>query len=258
MSETSHSQREHNPRRFATIGLAVALLLLVGAAAGLYSHLQHQHMRQRLLQLLPDAAGNDPALERFAVAQAKPLYQQYCVACHGADLHGNSTLGAPNLTDKVWLYGDGSVHEIERTLLYGIRSGHGKAHNVTDMPAFGSTGKLSAAEITDEVQYLMQLSGRSYQTGAANEGKALYAGKGGCGDCHGYDGHGSADYGAPDLTANVWNSGGDPQSLFKAIYFGQHHLMPGWIGILSLEQIRALAVYIHSVSQPSATAVGAY
>jgi len=30
-----------------------------------------------------------------------------CVACHGADGKGNTALGAPNLTDKVWLYGGG-------------------------------------------------------------------------------------------------------------------------------------------------------
>ncbi len=30
-----------------------------------------------------------------------------CAACHGARGEGNTTLGAPNLTDKVWLYGWG-------------------------------------------------------------------------------------------------------------------------------------------------------
>jgi cytochrome c oxidase cbb3-type subunit 3 len=30
-----------------------------------------------------------------------------CAACHGADGKGNQTIGAPNLTDKVWLHGWG-------------------------------------------------------------------------------------------------------------------------------------------------------
>src|SRR4029079_11511553 len=30
-----------------------------------------------------------------------------CAACHGADGKGNQALGAPNLTDKVWLHGWG-------------------------------------------------------------------------------------------------------------------------------------------------------
>jgi len=41
----------------------------------------------------------------IAVAAGKQKYAQLCVACHAADATGNHALGAPNLTDKVWLYG---------------------------------------------------------------------------------------------------------------------------------------------------------
>lgn len=50
-----------------------------------------------------------------------------CAACHGADGKGMTAVGAPNLTDKTWLYG-GSVATIMET----IRNGR---NNV--MPAFG-------------------------------------------------------------------------------------------------------------------------
>jgi cytochrome c oxidase cbb3-type subunit 3 len=50
-----------------------------------------------------------------------------CATCHGADGKGNPALGAPNLTDKTWLYG-GSIATISET----IRGGR---NNV--MPAFG-------------------------------------------------------------------------------------------------------------------------
>jgi len=36
------------------------------------------------------------------------LYQQHCAACHGADGKGNPAVGAPNLTDNVWLHGFGT------------------------------------------------------------------------------------------------------------------------------------------------------
>ena len=42
------------------------------------------------------------------VAQAtagEAKYQLFCVACHGAEGHGNPALGAPDLTEAVWLYG---------------------------------------------------------------------------------------------------------------------------------------------------------
>lgn len=34
------------------------------------------------------------------------IFQANCIACHGSQGKGNQKLGAPNLTDKIWLYGD--------------------------------------------------------------------------------------------------------------------------------------------------------
>ena len=41
-----------------------------------------------------------------------------CAACHGADGQGNQMLGAPNLTDNIWLYG-GTEKAVTETLTYG-------------------------------------------------------------------------------------------------------------------------------------------
>jgi cytochrome c oxidase cbb3-type subunit III len=38
-------------------------------------------------------------------APGKARYEAMCVACHGPDGRGNAALGAPDLTDKTWLYG---------------------------------------------------------------------------------------------------------------------------------------------------------
>jgi cytochrome c oxidase cbb3-type subunit 3 len=205
----------------------------------------------RLLSAAPEAVAADPALVRFASQQAKPLYATHCAACHGPELRGNPALGAPDLTDDVWLYGDGSIFAIERTLLYGIRSGEDRSHNDSEMPAFGQRGVLSDAQIRSVVQYLLQLSGRPYEAQGANEGHLVYTGAGTCGDCHGADARGNPGYGAPDLTRNVWNSGADAQALYAAIYFGQHRIMPAWGRTLSLVQIRALATYVYAASHAS-------
>ena len=45
------------------------------------------------------------AADPLRVVPGKRGYDTYCVACHAADGTGNTALGAPNLTDNVWLYG---------------------------------------------------------------------------------------------------------------------------------------------------------
>jgi cytochrome c oxidase cbb3-type subunit 3 len=59
-----------------------------------------------------------------------------CYDCHGADAQGDGAIGAPNLRDRIWLYGDGSRHTIFQTVAQG-RAGA--------CPAW--IGRLTAAEI---------------------------------------------------------------------------------------------------------------
>jgi len=61
-----------------------------------------------------------------AAAQGKEKFQQLCVACHGADGKGNTALGAPNLTDAIWLYG-GSQQAVMESIEKG-RNGRMPAH----------------------------------------------------------------------------------------------------------------------------------
>ena len=56
----------------------------------------------------------------------KVKFQQLCVTCHGTDGKGNPALGAPNLTDNIWLYG-GSKPAIMQSIDKG-RSGRMPAH----------------------------------------------------------------------------------------------------------------------------------
>lgn len=53
-----------------------------------------------------------------AAAKAEPQFQQICFACHGMEGKGNHLLGAPDLTNNIWLYG-GSTKDIEFTLTHG-------------------------------------------------------------------------------------------------------------------------------------------
>lgn len=51
-------------------------------------------------------------------AQGQGSFMKGCFACHGMDAKGNKLMGAPNLTDDVWLYG-GSRGMIEETIKHG-------------------------------------------------------------------------------------------------------------------------------------------
>jgi cytochrome c oxidase cbb3-type subunit 3 len=58
------------------------------------------------------------ASDSIRVARGKEKFAQICAACHGPDGKGNPALGAPNLTDKVWLYG-GAEADIIATIQNG-------------------------------------------------------------------------------------------------------------------------------------------
>ena len=66
--------------------------------------------------------------DSLRAAQGKEVFMTNCVACHGADGKGNPALGAPNLTDDVWLYGGGQT-----AIIQTITTGR---HGV--MPAWGA------------------------------------------------------------------------------------------------------------------------
>jgi cytochrome c oxidase cbb3-type subunit 3 len=72
---------------------------------------------------------NNRVADPAKVEAGKKHYQTYCIACHGPEGKGNPAMGAPSLTNGIWLYG-GSEEQIELTLRNG-RNGK--------MPAFGNT-----------------------------------------------------------------------------------------------------------------------
>ncbi|HLV27490.1 MAG TPA: cytochrome-c oxidase, cbb3-type subunit III [Burkholderiaceae bacterium] len=58
------------------------------------------------------------AHDPLRIVPGKRHFDTFCVACHGADGKGNQAMGAPNLTDNVWLYGS-SEASIVQTILNG-------------------------------------------------------------------------------------------------------------------------------------------
>jgi cytochrome c oxidase cbb3-type subunit 3 len=223
------------------------IVLVLGYSA--YAWADEYLLSRRLMAESPDRIPMDPALTSYAIQWGKAAFQANCVSCHGVDMKGSQRTGVPNLTDNIWLYDFGRVSDIERTVLYGIRAGLGKSHNVTDMPAIGRQNALSPAEIKDVIAYVRSLHKQEADPAAVERGTNIFQDKGVCYDCHSRDASGIPDYGAPSLIDDDWLYGGDDQTLYKSIYDGRHGKCPAWINKLSFATIRAIAVYVHSVSQ---------
>ena len=88
------------------------------------------------------------AEKRGAASQrGAALFAVNCAACHGAGGKGNRTLGAPNLTDKIWLYGGdrASIAETITNARYGI------------MPAWGQ--RLDPVTVKMLAAYVHSLGG---------------------------------------------------------------------------------------------------
>ncbi len=66
------------------------------------------------------------SVDESKAEKGKQKFDALCVACHGADGTGNPAMGAPNLTNNIWLYG-GSPRAIKETLTKG-RNGVMPAH----------------------------------------------------------------------------------------------------------------------------------
>lgn len=71
-----------------------------------------------------------------------------CAACHGVDGKGNQAIGAPNLTDDIWLHGWG-----EAAIVAMVNNG-----KINDMPA--QAGKLTEAQIHVLTAYVWGLSNK--------------------------------------------------------------------------------------------------
>jgi cytochrome c oxidase cbb3-type subunit 3 len=58
--------------------------------------------------------------DQAAAQRGAKIFADNCTPCHGADGKGNPKLGAPDLTDELWLYAGDKV-----TVMESIRNGRG-------------------------------------------------------------------------------------------------------------------------------------
>ncbi len=238
-------------------------LLLTALAIMAAVLVRSSQIEDRLLRSDPNSIPADAVLMEFARVRGEALFEARCAVCHGPLGLGDTGRGIPNLSDRAWLYGTGMVSDIEQVVKYGIRSHHPKAWNLAVMPAYARPGRgnqmasLSPADVRDLVEFLVQAQGRDADAAAAGRGAELYAGGGGCYDCHAADGKGDPAIGAPDLTDRINLYGdGSRESLSMSIEYGRHGVCPAWVSRIGPAGIRELALFVHSLSHPPARPQG--
>lgn len=172
----------------------------------------------------------------------RTLFGDNCAACHGSEARGGP--GFPDLTASSSLWGNDPA-TLAETIRVGVNSSHPDSR-VSQMPAFGRGGMLSRAEIENVVAYVHSLSRDRPADDAAQQriaaGQAIFTAN--CAGCHGENGAGTPEVGAPDLTDRVWLYGGDAHSVFTTVWGGRQGHMPTWEKRLSPIDRKILALYL--------------
>jgi len=195
----------------------------------------------RIEQASLEQITNDRELLDFAIAGGGSAFAVNCSQCHGLGAAGST--GYPNLNDDDWIWG-GSLEAISQTIHYGIRSEHDETR-FNQMPAFGTDQILERDQINDVAEYVLSLSSSATDAAAASRGEAVFAEQ--CSACHGEDGKGLEELGAPNLTDGIWLYGGSKADVVATITHSRSGMMPAWTNRLDETTIKQLAVYVHSL-----------
>jgi cytochrome c oxidase cbb3-type subunit 3 len=167
-----------------------------------------------------------------ARAIGQRLFLTYCAQCHGSDAGGGP--GFPNLRDRDWLYG-GSPEAIKASIMDGRNA---------VMPPLGEALGGEAA-VKEMANYVLSLSGAPHDATLAAKAKEKFAV---CAACHGPEGKGNQQIGAPNLTDQIWLFGGSEKKVIETITAGRSSQMPAHKDLLGEAKVHLLAAYVYGLS----------
>ncbi len=207
-----------------------------------HSEMQSQ-WRDRIQAASFEEIKADPDLFSFAQAAGAANFALNCSQCHGAGAAGN-TGGFPNLNDDDWIWG-GDLDNIYLTIAHGVRNEDDGDARYSEMPRYGADELLAKEEIDAVVQHVLAFTGRETRPDLLEAGAEIYADN--CAACHGDEGLGGPEVGAPNLADNIWLYGGSEAELTAQIWAPRQGVMPPWIGRLGETSVKELTVYVHSL-----------
>ncbi len=184
----------------------------------------------------------DEGLRRFSISAGSSLFKVNCVQCHGSGAQGAP--GYPNLNDDDWLWG-GDLEAIYETIAHGARYALDEDTRASEMPAFGKDELLEKDAIANITEHVLKISGFDHDVAKAGEGASLYEEN--CASCHGEDGKGGREFGAPNLADALWLYAGSREDVTAQISVPKHGEMPAWRARLGDVSVKQLTVYVHSL-----------
>jgi len=190
-----------------------------------------------------DVLARDPA----ALKLGRSIFGNTCSTCHGSSAQG--AIGYPNLADDVWHWG-GSPERVLESVMQGregvmapwgtVLAGMGGDHAVDYVAAYVRT---------------LSTPGQGLQNNyMAAQGRKLFDNI--CTACHGKDGRGNPELGAPDLTDDYWLYGDSTAAIRETIVNGRHGSMPAHGPLLGETRARLVAAYVWSLSNGNAAGAG--
>lgn len=185
---------------------------------------------------------DDVELNGYAKSAGSAVFKTWCAQCHGSGAAGAK--GYPNLLDNDWLWG-GDISSIHETVRVGIRTETHDETRYSEMPAFGVLDMLDETQLDQVTNYVMSLSGEAKDASMVEAGAVLFAEN--CTSCHGDNGLGDREQGAPNLADAIWLYGGDFDTVRETVYGSRFGVMPNWDTRLTEAQINAVAVYVHQL-----------
>lgn len=183
-----------------------------------------------------------PDLYNYSIQSGRSTFATWCSQCHGRGAAGVQAAGYPNLLDDDWLWG-GTVEEIQLTIAHGIRNEDDPDARWSEMTAFDEF--LTDEEIGQVVNYVLNVSDQDADTTLAAAGEEIFLNN--CAACHGDNAMGDRYLGAPNLTDRIWLYGGSPEAIEQTVRYARFGVMPPWSGRLSEDEVRATAIYVHSL-----------
>ncbi len=203
---------------------------------------QRKDSMDKIATMSFDAIKSDPALMAVALTSGRITFAENCQPCHGAG--GGGSPGYPALAAGAWIWG-GTLSDIQQTITHGIRSTDPDTRQ-SAMPRFGADGILKPAEIEAVADYVWKtFYGHPDTDQDISAGAKIFADN--CAACHGDQGQGMREMGAPKLASHVHLYGDAKETILHQVNLPRQGVMPNWGTRLDPATIKAVTLYVHSL-----------